>query len=181
MAVEVVLSQGKVALIDAEDASRVLAKKWHFRKWGNSQKGYACHSAWGPDGKMTQLTLHRFVVSALKGELVDHINGDPLDCRKSNLRKTTQSVNSHNRSSQSNNSSGVPGVYFHKQSGKWRARLRVDGRHVSLGLYWTRTEAIAALVERKESIVGRHSAFMACVAQPQSGEMPLELKKGKAA
>ncbi len=170
MTVEVVLSQGKIAQIDAEDADRVLGMKWHFAKWSGSGKGYASHSAWGPDGKMTQTMLHRFVLGAVKGDVVDHINGDPLDCRKSNLRKTTHSVNSHNRAQQTNNTSGIVGVYFHKQSGKWRARIRLNGKHVSLGLYAHKSDAIAALVEKKESIVGRQSAFMLAVAQALSAK-----------
>lgn len=72
-----------------------------------------------------------------KGEMPDHINGNGLDNRRENLRLATSAQNNMNKSKQTNNHSGYKGVVFHKQSGKWRARIYVDGKQKSLGLFAT--------------------------------------------
>lgn len=79
---------------------------------------------------------HRIVYALHIGEdpgeaHVDHWDGDPLNNRPNNLRKATQSQNSMNRGLRSDNTSGVPGVYWHKKSGGWQARIKKDGRVVS--------------------------------------------------
>lgn len=73
--------------------------------------------------------------------IVDHINGDRTDDRVSNLRIATHSQNLYNRGAQRNNSSGFKGVYWHKPTRKWRARIMSDGLSRSLGLYDTPEEA----------------------------------------
>ncbi len=66
---------------------------------------------------------------------VDHINGKREDNRVENLRWTPHTGNAQNRGLMSNNTSGHPGVYFHKPSKKWMAYFREGGRMYYLGLY----------------------------------------------
>ena len=81
--------------------------------------------------------LHRILFKDLpKGMVVDHLNGNGLDNRRSNLRIVSHQQNTRNRSgSQKNSKSGVRGVYWHKQRGKWAACIRHNGKNISLGLY----------------------------------------------
>lgn len=73
--------------------------------------------------------------------LIDHKNLDRGDDRWDNLREATHSQNLSNRGAQRNNTSGFKGVHFHPQSGRWRARIAKDGKHISLGLHDTAENA----------------------------------------
>jgi hypothetical protein len=64
---------------------------------------------------------------------VDHINGIRNDNRIENLRPATNGQNQHNAKIGKNNTSGIKGVYKHKN--KWRVRLMIDGVSKSFGLY----------------------------------------------
>lgn len=66
---------------------------------------------------------------------IDHINGDPSDNRLDNLRVVTQSENMRNASLYSNNKSGLPGVRWRDDKGKWVASIKIDGRHRGLGSF----------------------------------------------
>ncbi|EBW5988281.1 HNH endonuclease [Escherichia coli] len=70
--------------------------------------------------------VHRVVWEIHHGEIpegmvIDHINGNPSDNRIENLRCVSQQINLLNKRKQKNNTSGITGVGFHKQRGKWRA------------------------------------------------------------
>lgn len=105
--------------------------------------GYARFS---PGGKKPAL-LHVFVMGkAPDGMVIDHINGDRLDNRRSNLRCVTDQVNQINRKSlNANNRSGFRGVsYIDRKSARgkpWRASITVDGKHIHLGVFATAEEA----------------------------------------
>lgn len=78
---------------------------------------------------------------------VDHINGDKLDNRWSNLRIATRSQNMANTCLDPRNTSGATGVTWDKARNKWRAQLRVNGRKTNLGRFNTREEAAAKVEE----------------------------------
>ena len=91
-----------------------------------------------------QLRLHRLVTHAHgKDHVVDHINGDTHDNRKSNLRITTQKNNSRNTKVSKNNSTGVTGVGL-TPTGKYRARIMVNRNEIRLGTFKTIGEAALA-------------------------------------
>ncbi len=77
----------------------------------------------------------------LDGRQVDHINGDPADNRRENLRAVTTSENQQNRRKQVNNTSGYPGVRWHKSTGKWVAQVRAMGKQKHLGSFDCKREA----------------------------------------
>jgi len=59
---------------------------------------------------------------------LDHINGDRSDFRWNNIRAATPALNTQNRGIGKNNTSGVLGVCWDKQSSRWKARVNRDGK-----------------------------------------------------
>ena len=78
--------------------------------------------------------LHREILPPPPGLLVDHINGDRLDNRRSNLRTATPSQNNAN-SRDRPRKSGFRGVYPHRPTGRWIAQVSVAGRPQHLGIF----------------------------------------------
>lgn len=78
---------------------------------------------------------------------LDHINGNTLDDRIENLRDVSISINMRNRRKSSNNTTGYTGVYFHARTGKWNARIEVDGKVVSLKYHKTPEDANEARLQ----------------------------------
>jgi len=86
---------------------------------------------------------------------IDHINGNGLDNRIENLRDVSQKENLRNCRHQSNNTSGAMGVEWNPLNKNWRARIKVDGRTVSLGSYKSIEDAKKARKEA-EATYGFH-------------------------
>jgi len=81
---------------------------------------------------------------------IDHIDGDRTNNRIDNLRSVTRQENQRNRRISHRNTSGVVGVYFNQQCGKWAAQIKVDGRTSYLGLFERFDDAVT---KRKQSEV----------------------------
>ena len=79
--------------------------------------------------------LHRILMNAPDGTDVDHIDGNPLNNRKCNLRICTHQQNLMNVAKKKNNTSGFKGVYFNKQLQKFRAQINIDGKRKHLGYF----------------------------------------------
>ena len=95
----------------------------------------------GVNGKTQH--MHRVVMARmlgrelLKGEYVDHINGNTLDNRRSRLRLATPSQNCANTRKHHDNASGFKGVCYYKRNKKWAAFICVNGANKYLGLFAT--------------------------------------------
>lgn len=128
MTVEIPLTRGYVALVDAEDAPRVSALSWHA-KIERCGSVYAATTL--PGGRY--IRMHDYLVSAPKGKTVDHRNRDTLDNRRStNLRVATHSQQAANRRGWS--SVGYKGVR-RERSGRYTARIRVAGNLCHIGTF----------------------------------------------
>lgn len=140
---EIELSCGKKAIVDAEDWPKLSRMAW-CDKGG----GYV-HARWkksiGGNGKIVD--LHRFIMRAPSGYVVDHIDGNPLNNSKSNLQITTTSRNMM----RAHANGGVTRLH---NSSRWRARLRIDGVLYSLGCYDTEEEARKAVCAAKKEAWG---------------------------
>lgn len=140
MAIEILLSQGLVALVDEEDA---WATEFKWSADRDSRTVYAVRSVW--DGaRSRRVALHREILKAPPGAMVDHVNGNGLDCRRANLRLASRDQNNKNVRKRHSNTSGYKGVSWHAQDRLWRARIAVNKRNVSLGTYRTVEEAARA-------------------------------------
>lgn len=113
--------------------------------WSLSHRYIVCHQ-WKVKGF---IYLHKFVINE-KDSMVDHINGDSLDCRKSNLRKATNQQNSMNHGEPINNTSGVCGVSWKKDKQRWKAYITVNRKQIHLG-YFKEDEFELAVKARKEA------------------------------
>ena len=120
-------------MLDAEDFERVLS----FGPW-QYQKGYAVNCkriGLRVLNKRKTTPMHRFILNAPHDLEVDHINGDPLDNRKSNLRLCTRSQNSRNTKTPKTNTSGYKGVSWNKYHKKWSVRIRNGAKYEHGGYY----------------------------------------------
>lgn len=136
-------------MVDAEDFERVSAFSWHRVLIGGIP--YARRYV---RGEQTSQYLHHFVMGITDGQIVDHKNGAGLDNRKANLRPATHAQNMRNQRTPKNNRSGVKGVHFDKQTGKWRASLCVDRKFVCLGRFETIDQAAAAMRVGRQQLHG---------------------------
>lgn len=90
--------------------------------------------------------MHRSIMDAPSGMDVDHINGNTLDNRRSNLRVVTHKQNLRHRAhgANRNNAVGVRGVTWDKMRAKFVAGINVDGKRLNLGRFGSLDAAIAA-------------------------------------
>lgn len=94
--------------------------------------------------KTKTVYLHRLLMNANPGVTVDHINGDPLDNRRQNLRFATRSEQNMNKGVPSNNTSGFKGVSLCKRDQRWQAYIHINGRKKALGYHGTPEAAAKA-------------------------------------
>jgi HNH endonuclease/AP2 domain len=106
------------------------------------QNGYVVRTRHAA-GRAKKFRLHRVVLELKPGDPeVDHINGNRLDNRRSNLRVASHSENEQNRHGLSaNNTSGYRGVTWNKRARKWSARAKLNGHSHFLGYFDTPEEA----------------------------------------
>ncbi len=140
LTIEVPLNGTVVALIDEEDSERVLSRAWRVYSNGHGNL-YVRTSTWSRDGE--KLYLHRLVLEAPAGTLIDHINGNGLDNRRANLRFADHRSNGANSAKRRGSNSRYKGVYWNTRLRKWHAQIGVGGRQY-LGLFTDEVEAAKA-------------------------------------
>jgi len=107
------------------------------------------------------MRLHSLVMGAKDGQHIDHINRDRLDNRKKNLRFATQQQNTCNSSIRKDNTSGVTGIRYREDRGKWTACINYKGVTYRLGHFSRKEDAVIA---RKEAEVRFFGEFAPGVA-----------------
>lgn len=144
MSKNIALSQGKVALVDDTDHQWLSQWKWHYHCMGYAARHIRCN------GKRTTIAMHQMILNPPLGLEPDHINGNGLDNRRSNLRLCTRRQNNMNAKKQAGCSSIYKGVSWHKHSRQWRAQIRINSQQHHLGLF--NDEREAAIVYDKAAL-----------------------------
>ena len=142
------LTRGKFAIVDAADYERLSKHKWLAS--GDEQRGF--YAARRVGNKL--VLMHRVIMNAPEGTVVDHINGNSLNNRRGNLRLCTQKQNSRNARSSRHSTSRFKGVYFHKQTGKWVATIGYNGKTIHLGSFDDEIEAAKAYDRKARELFG---------------------------
>lgn len=123
-------------LVDVGDLHLIVNNTWNIATRG-------CVEA--TDRKTTnrigRIKLHVLLLGKKDGMDIDHINGNPLDNRRSNLRHISHKDNSRNCKLSKNNTSGFNGVNWVKSKNKWRARIKHDYKNIFLGYFHDKEDA----------------------------------------
>lgn len=124
-------------IIDTEDINKVKYHKWRINH---------NHVVTGTKHKNNVKDLSWIIldIEDIKDTVVDHINHNPFDNRKCNLRQCKQSENTKNVSLKENNTSGYVGVYYLSNRNKWAAEIKVNYKKIHLGEYKSKEDAIYA-------------------------------------
>lgn len=125
------------ALVDPGDYDRLCGQHWNL-----GTDGYAYGRISG-----RQTAMHRVILGLVKGDGVDvdHINGNRLDNRRSNLRTCTRSENLQNRTAPVTGGSRFRGVFY--DGSRWVARASRNNRAIHIGRFATEMEAAIAAQE----------------------------------
>lgn len=132
-------------LVDESNVDLVMRYPW--RAVVDRHTRYAVAQINVGGGRWEHRRLHRLIIKAVPGQVVDHINGDGLDNRTANLRVATHRENVVHQVRYTCGRSGYRGVYIEKVTSRYRARLSVNGRRLDLGSFASAVEAAAAYDE----------------------------------
>jgi hypothetical protein len=146
MTITLPLSQGYVTIVDDEDAD-LMIEKWSVYAHGvNTQ--YAVRITNGTPKRLHRVILERVLGRKLDPrESVDHIDGDGLNNRRSNLRLASSAENNRNRRVQRNNATGFKGVSYDRGMKRFGARIYIQKTLTRLGWFDTAEEAHRAYCE----------------------------------
>jgi len=138
MVKEIILTQGKVALVD--DADYEWLSQWKWCALCQCGKWYARRRV----SRNRFTTINREILGTPKGMKSDHKDSNSLNNQRYNLRIATDAQNAYNRIKRLNTTSGFKGVTWHGQRKKWRACITVNYHNISLGLFSSEIEAALA-------------------------------------
>lgn len=136
-----------ITFIDTEDLSKTLSNPYSWYGAKIPKYGFYVCSSIPPHGdvKGHKILLHRFILDPPQDLVIDHIDHDALNNRKSNLRLVTQAQNQQNRmkACRNNQNSKTLNVYP-SAKGSWVVRLELNGQGIYCGTYHNKKAAIAA-------------------------------------
>jgi len=154
------LTQGKFALVDNQDFTKLSRYKWcAARRRGTF---YAERYIRVSDTEKILISMHRVVLNPAPNKKVDHKDGNGLNNTRDNLRVATEAQNKRNQKKYKNNTSGYKGVTFSRNnrgSKKWTARVQLDGKSHFLGHFVTPEEAYSAYCAGAVRLHGEFARF----------------------
>lgn len=144
-----------VALVDDEDFEWLSAFRWRPQAAGRPGRKPSFRAVRSAPRGRGVILMHRELLSAPAGVIVDHRNGNPLDNQRANLRLCTHAQNAANRQLLvANKSSRFKGVTWSKRMSRWQAGIKVDGRFLYLGLFEDEEEAADAYARAAQEHYG---------------------------
>lgn len=138
---EIKLSKGMVALVDDGDFEWL--NQW---KWTHATGGYA-YRAYRISGIRIVVYMHRIILGIFNNKEVEgeHIDGNGLNNKRSNLRVASRKQNNQNLGLRSDNKSGFKGISWDKSRAKWFASSSENGKTIALGRFNSIDEAKESL------------------------------------
>lgn len=141
------------ANVDKYDYDKVISHKWTVLVMKHTK--YAQTMI---DGK--HIYLHRFIINPSKKQFIDHIDGDGLNCSRTNLRVCSHSENMRNQRIQkkANKVSKFKGVFFNSSGTKkkrWRVSIQKNSKRYSFGYYLTQEDAALRYNEEATKLFGK--------------------------
>lgn len=125
-----------IILYDKVDHKIVSKHKWYI---GRKKTGYTWVYTFVSDPSVfngvRQLKLGTLLLKPKEGFLVDHINGNPLDCRRKNIRIVTYLQNAQNKARGANAKSKYKGIGWDKANKKWRVEITCDKKRINIGRF----------------------------------------------
>lgn len=152
---EIPLDKGHILFIDNEDYEEVSKLIWKVAK--RLHTFYAISDIRKKGHARKVILLHRLIMKAPKGTLIDHINGNGLDNRKSNLRYANKSKNAMNMSKHTPHSSPYKGVSYDKDRKKFRCNIGINGKQYFVGRFDNELEAAKAYNKKALTIYGEYA------------------------
>ncbi len=148
------LTKGYVAVVDADDFEWLSAFKWSALVQRKGKNVYAVRSE-QVDGKRKHVRMH----CALKPghPIVDHIDGDSLNNRRTNLRGATNQQNVFNQPRPVTNTSGAKGVAWSKSKDRWRAYVTLNQKQHHVGYFTEFSDAEAAVKAARRRLHGEYA------------------------
>jgi hypothetical protein len=132
---------------DLEDYGKIKEYCWREKTMNNGQY----HALVARDKIAKKDIIMAWII---KGKYYDHIDRNPLNNKKENLRKATSQQNAHNRTLYSNNTSNIMGVSFDVSQNQWKAQLRKDGEHKLNMRFNNKEDAIKARLQAEAKYCG---------------------------
>jgi hypothetical protein len=149
MAKKVPVGRGNFAIVDDEDFDLMSRYVWQAAASGSGS---------GLVYAVTKLRMHRLVVNAPPGFMVDHINGDSLDNRKSNLRICTNAENQQNTPGRGG-SSRYKGVSFNTKRQKWYGTFLYNGEYFYCGAFDNEEDCARAVDKKRREVCGNFASL----------------------
>jgi hypothetical protein len=140
---KIYLGEGEYTIVDPDVYYQKCQYKWIY--FGAGKKSYVIREIKIGRNKTKRIYMHREIMKARKGRVVDHRNGEGLDNRGANLRLATYSQNMANRAkTKKRTSSKYIGVSIEKGCKSWRVAIRVNGKQMWLGSFKNEIDAARA-------------------------------------
>jgi hypothetical protein len=130
-------------IVDLDKIEKIKIYKWYFNKHNGYVEGVVNDKVIG---------LHRFIMDANDNIEIDHKDTNKLNNRCLNLRTATRIQNMHNIAKKRDNTSGVVGVCWNKEKGKWKAQIKDNGKNKFLGYFYDIHEAEKVRIRAEKEI-----------------------------
>lgn len=153
----------KRVLVTLDQQDAWLADRRWTAKWKDGRVNgiyQSCTTA--RDGKKL---LHRLILCPNGKTQVDHIDMNPANNRRSNLRECSHNQNLWNCGAKKCSTSGLKGAFYEKKPNRWRSRISANGKRVDLGYFDTAEEAHAAYCQAAKELHGQFARFAKEIAE----------------
>lgn len=144
-------------LIDDQDYANLSKYTWYISKQGYVYRNQSKEER-KSSGNSNTKRLSRLLLCAKEGEQVDHINGNKLDNRKSNLRIATHAQNQRNRPKFKRHASSIyKGVYWHNKKRIWRTSISYENKIIYIGEFKSELSAAMAYDIAAHDLFGEYA------------------------